>query len=283
MTRTSDNYIEIKPGKGWFDIDWKELWSGRELLMVLVKRDIHVVYTQTILGPIWFLIQPVLMALVFSVVFGRVAKIPTAGLPHILFYLSGLLIWNYFQGSLNGAASSFSSGVSLYSKVYFPRLVIPFSFPLSHMMFLLWNFVVFLVFYLWFIATGHHFTPTWWLLLLPLLAVYVGLTALGVGLIFAAVTTKYRDIRFAMPFILQVWMFSSPIIFSLDGVTTPWIKLVLFLNPLTVAVECFRYMFFGSPAISAADIAAGIAMTTVLLVAGLGAFNRVQRNFVDTI
>ncbi len=251
--------------------------------MVLVKRDIHVVYTQTILGPVWFLIQPVLMAIVFSVVFGRVARIPTAGLPHILFYLSGLLVWNYFQGSLHGAASSFSSGVSLYSKVYFPRLVIPLSFPISHITYLLWNFIVFLVFYLWFLATGHHLTPTWWILLLPVLVIYVGLTALGVGLAFAAVTTKYRDICFAMPFILQVWMFSSPIVFSLEGATTPWIKLVLLLNPLTVAVECFRYMFFGSPQISLHAIAIGVAVTLTLLVIGLGAFNRVQKNFVDTI
>lgn len=280
---TKDTITVIRPSRSWFDIDWKELWSGRELLMMLVKRDVNVVYKQTILGPVWFLIQPILMALVFSVVFGRVAKIPTAGLPHILFYLSGLLIWNFFQGSLNGAAASFSQGASLYSKVYFSRLIIPLSFPLSHMVFLLWNFIVFLLFYFWHLATGYSFTPTWWILLLPLLAIYVGLAALGVGLVFAAVTTKYRDIRFAMPFILQVWMYSSPIIFSLDGATTPWIKVVLLLNPLTVAVESFRYMFFGTPEISPVAILTGVTVTLTVLIIGLGAFNRVQRNFVDTI
>ncbi len=273
----------IKPSRSWFDIDWKEFWASRELLMLLVRRDVQVVYKQTILGPAWFLIQPVLIAIVFSVVFGRIARIPTAGLPHILFYLSGLLIWNFFQGSLNGVSNSFSHGSALFSKVYFPRLVLPLSFPISHMVFMLWNFIVFLLFYFVHILRGYGFTPSWWILLLPVLALYVGLTALGVGLVVAALTTKYRDVRFAMPFILQVWMYSTPIIFSLDGATTPWIKFILFLNPLTVAVEGFRYMFFGTTPVTLTAIATSLAVTLTMLVVGLGAFNRVQRNFVDTI
>lgn len=251
--------------------------------MLLVKRDVQVVYKQTILGPAWFLIQPVLMAIVFSVVFGRIARIPTAGLPHILFYLSGLLIWNFFQGSLNGASNAFAHGSALFSKVYFPRLVIPVTFPISHAVFMMWNFIVFLLFYAWHIVRGYPFCPTWWILLLPLLAVYVGLAALGIGLVVAALTTKYRDIRFAMPFILQVWMYSTPVIFSLENTTTPWIKFILLLNPLTVAVEGFRFMFFGTTPVTIQAVSIGLAVVTVMLVLGLGAFNRVQRNFVDTI
>ena len=273
----------IRPSSGWFDIDWREFWASRELLMLLVKRDVQVVYKQTILGPAWFLIQPVLMAIVFSVVFGRIARIPTAGLPHILFYLSGLLIWNFFQGSLNGASNAFAHGSALFSKVYFPRLVIPVTFPISHAVFMMWNFIVFLLFYAWHIVRGYPFCPTWWLLLLPLLAVYVGLAALGIGLVVAALTTKYRDIRFAMPFILQVWMYSTPVIFSLENTTTPWIKFILLLNPLTVAVEGFRFMFFGTTPVTIQAVSIGLAVVTVMLVLGLGAFNRVQRNFVDTI
>ena len=283
MNSPREKITWIKPSRSWFDIDWKELWDGRELLLLLVKRDVQVVYKQTILGPAWFLIQPVLMAMVFSVVFGRVAKIPTAGLPHILFYLSGLLIWNFFSGALNGAANSFSHGSALFSKVYFPRLIIPLTFPLSHMVFLFWNFIVFLLFYFWYIFTGHAFCPSWWICLLPFLLLYVGLVALGVGLVVAALTTKYRDLRFAMPFILQVWMYSTPVIFSLDGATTPWIKWVLFLNPLTIGVEGFRFMFFGTTPVTLSAVVTGVAVMSIFLVCGFGAFNRVQRNFVDTI
>lgn len=278
-----DSITVIKASRSWFDIDWKELWEARELLFMLVRRDVQVVYKQTILGPVWFLIQPVLMALIFSVIFGRVGKIPTAGLPHILFYLSGLLVWNFFQGTLQGAANSFSNSVQLLSKVYFPRLVIPMSYPMTHLVFLLWNFIVFLFFYFWHMATGCTYSPTWAILLLPLLALYVSLAALGTGLVFAALTTKYRDIRFAMPFILQAWMYSTPVIYSLDGATTPWIRTILMLNPLTVAIESFRFMFFGAGTVSPETLISGICITTVILVLGLGAFNRVQRNFIDTI
>lgn len=279
----TDNCVHIRPSRNWFDIPWREIAAHRELLALLAKRDITLIYQQTILGPAWFLIQPILTATVFSVVFGRVARIPTEGLPHSLFYLSGLLFWNYFSHSLEGAANAFSHGKALFSKVYFPRLVIPLTFPISHLVFLGWNFLVLALCYAFHAARGLEARPTWWLMLSPALVLYVGALAFGVGLLFAALTVKYRDLKMAMPFILQVWFFSSPIIFSLHNVTTGWIGWVLLLNPLSVAIEALRLMLFGSGVVTWHAVAIGLAEAAAALLLGLGLFNRVQGDFVDTI
>ncbi len=281
--RNEKHITIIEPSKGWFDIDWGELWASRELLWLLVRRDISIVYKQTILGPAWFVIQPVLMASVFAVVFGRIAKFPTEGLPRVLFYLSGLMLWNYFKGSLDGAAGAFSHGRALFSKVYFPRLVIPLTFPISHLAYLGWNFLVVVAVYLFHVANGLQARPTWWIFLFPVVVAYLALLSLGVGLIVAALTTKYRDAKFAMPFVLQIWMYSSPIIFSMRNVATGWIKWVLLLNPVTIAVESMRLMLFGSGVVNCESLVVGLSMMLATLAVGLGAFNRVQRNFVDTI
>jgi len=272
----------IEPQRGWFDIDWREIWASRELLWLLVKRDVSIVYKQTILGPIWFILQPVLMAMVFSVVFGRIAKIPTDGLPRALFYLSGLLVWNYFRGALNGVANAFSHGKALFSKVYFPRFILPMTFPVSHLVFFGWNLLVVVAVYAYHLSQGLAARPTWWILLLPVHMAYLGLVAFGVGLIFASFTTKYRDMKFAMPFILQVWMYSSPIIFSMRNVTTGWIKCVLLLNPVSFPAESMRLMLFGTGVVTRQAALASIAVTALSLFVGVGAFNRAQRNFVDT-
>ncbi len=272
----------IEPQRGWFDIDWHEIWAGRELLWLLVKRDVSIVYKQTILGPIWFILQPVLMATVFSVVFGRIAKIPTDGLPRALFYLSGLLVWNYFRGALNGVANAFSHGKALFSKVYFPRFILPMTFPVSHLVFFGWNLLVVVAVYAYHLSRGLAARPTWWILLLPVHMAYLGLVAFGVGLIFASFTTKYRDMKFAMPFILQVWMYSSPIIFSMRNVTTGWIKCVLLLNPVSFPAEAMRLMLFGTGVVTRQAALASVAVTALCLIVGVGAFNRAQRNFVDT-
>lgn len=276
--------IHIRASKGWFDIPWRDVFAHGELLRLLARRDISVIYKQTIFGPAWFLIQPVLTALVFSVVFGRIAKIPTEGMPRVLFYLSGLLVWNYFSGVFNGVSRSFQNAKSLFSKVYFPRLVVPFSYPISHLVFLGLNAVVFFLFYAWHVfAGGLELCPTWWLLAAPLLVAWVAATALGFGLVVAALTTKYRDLQHAMPFILQVWMFSSPIIYSLRSVQDPLFQTVLHLNPVGVAVEAARYMLAGRGVVTWDALGTGALVIAAALVFGLGAFNRAQRDFVDTI
>ena len=280
----ADDCIRIRASKGWFDIPWREIFAHGELLRLLARRDVSVIYKQTILGPVWFLLQPVLTAIVFSVVFGRIAKIPTEGMPRVLFYLSGLLVWNYFSGVFNGVSRSFQNARPLFSKVYFPRLVVPFSYPLSHLVFLGLNAVVFFLFYAWHVlAKGVELRPTWWLLASPLLVLWVAAAALGFGLVVAALTTKYRDLQHAMPFVLQVWMFSSPIIYSLRGVQDPFFRTILHLNPVGVAVEAARYMLTGRGMVTWNAIGTGALVIAAALVLGLGAFNRAQRNFVDTI
>ncbi len=280
----SSDCIRIRASKGWFDIPWREVFAHGELLRLLARRDVSVIYKQTILGPVWFLLQPVLTALVFSVVFGRIAKIPTEGMPRVLFYLSGLLVWNYFSGVFNGVSKSFQNARPLFSKVYFPRLVVPLSYPLSHLVFLGLNAVVFFLFYAWHVfAKGVGLRPNAWLLAAPLLVLWVAAAALGFGLVVAALTTKYRDLQHAMPFILQVWMFSSPIIYSLRGVRDPLFRTVLHLNPVGVAVEAARFMLTGRGVVTWGAIGTGAAVIAAALVFGLGAYNRTQRDFVDTI
>ena len=277
-------HVRIRAGRGWFDVDWKEVWSYRELLMLLVRRDVSVTYKQTILGPAWFLIQPVLMSLVFAVIFGRVANIPTDGLPRLVFYMSGLLSWNYFRGVMEGAGQSFTNYKPLFSKVYFPRLIAPFSLVLSNLVYLALNTAVFCGILCWYWARGEAgMRPNAWLLLLPLVVAYIAACALGCGLWVAALTAKYRDLRFALPFILQVWMYSTPIIYPLSGVREPLFRAVLALNPLTAATEAVRFMFTGHGGPTAQGLALGACTGLAVLALGIGLFNRVQRDFVDTI
>jgi len=280
----SADCIHIRASKGWFDIPWREVFAHHELLRLLARRDVSIIYTQTILGPVWFLLQPVLTAIVYTVVFGRIARIPTDGMPHALFYLSGLLVWNYFSGVFHGVSGVFHGSRQLFSKVYFPRLVVPLSFPLSHLVFLGLNTIVFSLFFGWHVfVKGLPLRPTWWLLAAPILIAWVAAAALGFGLTVAALTTKYRDLQHAVPFILNVWMFSSPIIYPLSGVRDKLFLTILHVNPLGVGVEAARYMLTGRGVVTWDAIGTGALVISAALVFGLGAFNKVQRSFVDTI
>lgn len=273
----------IEPTTSYLRIKWKEIYEYRDLLMLLAKRDITVVYKQTILGPIWFLIQPIITAVVFTVIFGRVAKIATGGIPHFVFYMSGTVMWNYFSSVLNNSATSLIGNSTLLSKVYFPRLIMPFASVLSNFMHFLLNMAIFIVFYLYFFFTGSPLQPSWWIVALPLVIVYTALVGLGFGLWVAALTTKYRDLRFALPFILQMWMYATPIVYPASGVSDPVFRMILWANPMSVAVELNRYMFTGVSSIALVPVIIGVVVMTVVLVSGIVVFNRVQRNFVDTI
>ena len=273
----------IEPTKSYLSIKWKEIFEYRDLLVLLAKRDITVVYKQTILGPIWFLIQPIITAVVFTVIFGRVAKIATGGIPHFVFYMSGTVMWNYFSSVLNNSATSLIGNSTLLSKVYFPRLIMPFASVLSNFVHFLLNMAIFVVFYLYFFLAGSPLQPSWWIVALPLVIVYTALVGLGFGLWVAALTTKYRDLRFALPFILQMWMYATPIVYPASGVSDPVFRMILWANPMSVAVELNRYVFTGISSISLAPVLIGVVVMTVVLVSGIVVFNRVQRNFVDTI
>lgn len=273
----------IEPTKSFFRINWREIAEYRDLLFLLAKRDITVVYKQTILGPLWFLIQPLITAVVFTVIFGHVAKITTRGIPHFVFYMSGTVLWNYFSAVLNNSATSLIGNANLLSKVYFPRLIVPFASVFSNLVHLMVNMAVFVVFCLYHYSAGSPIGPSWSLLGLPLLVIYTALVGLGFGLWVAAVTTKYRDLRFALPFILQMWMFATPIVYPASGVANPLFRLIMWANPMSIAVELNRHMFTGISCLGSVPILIGVAATAVVLASGLFVFNRVQCNFVDTV
>lgn len=273
----------IKANQSWWRIAWGELWEYRDLLRLLVRRDLTAIYKQTILGPLWFVIQPLLTTVVFTIIFGAVAKIPTDGIPHFVFYMSGMIFWNYFQGVLNHGAGSLVANTNVLTKVYFPRLIVPLSGVFVHLAHLALNFVLFLGFYGWFLLRGSSMSPNGWLLFLPILILQCGLLGLGFGLWVSALTTKYRDLGFALPFLVQLWMYATPIVYPASLVVKPVLKLILWLNPMTAVVEFSRYAFTGQGSANLSGLGLSWAVTTLVVLSGLLLFNKVQRTFVDTI
>jgi lipopolysaccharide transport system permease protein len=274
----------IRANQPWWRIDWREIVEYRDLLWMLVIRDLTAVYKQTILGPLWFIIQPLITTLTFTIIFGQLANVSTDGIPQFVFYMSGTVLWNYFAGCMTQGANSLVANTNVLSKVYFPRLIIPLSGVFSNLANFALNLVMFLCFYLYFLiftpATMH---PRWELALFPLLVLQCALIGLGVGLWVAALTTKYRDLRFALTFLTQIWMYATPIVYPASLVVRPSMKILLWINPMSFIVECARWMFTGTGTVSGLAALISIATTLVLLASGLLVFNRVQRNFVDTI
>lgn len=278
--------VIIQPTKNFFKFNLKEIVEYRDLLMLLVKRDLTVIYKQTILGPLWFLIQPLITTVVFTIIFGKVANISTDGLPHMVFYMSGIVIWNYTQGVMNTAGNSLASNSTMLSKVYFPRIIIPLSGVVSNLVYLGLNMLMFLAFYLYyyFTQTGAiQFAPNWYLLAYPLLILHTAVVGLGVGLWIAAATTKYRDFRFMLPFLIQIWMYATPIIFPASVVSNPIYRALIWANPVSIAVEVNRFMFTGHTTLDLTAIIIGCVSTIIIFFTGLALFNKVQRNFVDVI
>ena len=273
----------IKANIQCWRIDWREIFEYRDLLVLLVKRDLTAVYKQTILGPLWFVLQPLLTTVIFTIIFGTVAKIPTDGVPHFIFYMSGTIFWNYFQGVLNHGAESLVGNTNVLSKVYFPRLIIPLSGVIINLAHLALNFTLFLGFFGWFMLQGSEMSPNGWLFLLPVLILQCGLMGLGFGLWVSALTIKYRDLRFALPFLVQLWMYATPIVYPASLVQNPSLKLILWLNPMTAVVEFSRHGFTGQGSVDLSGLSLSWAVTLLVLISGLFLFNKVQRTFVDTI
>jgi len=277
------NQTIIKANQNWLHIPWREIWEYRDLLINLVKRDLTAIYKQSILGPLWFVIGPLATTIVFTVVFGKIAKISTDGLPPFLFYLSSMVLWNYFQGCLSGASSSLIGNVGLFGKVYFPRLIVPFSLVVSNLAQFFLNLLLFLAFYLYFIFfTPAEIKPSWWILALPVLVLHCAAVGLGVGLWLSALTAKYRDLKFALPFFSQLWMYATPVVYPSSIVPDKW-KWLLAINPMAGIVEFNRYAFLGVGTVSINIMATGVLSGIFLLVSGLLMFNKVQRTFIDTI
>jgi lipopolysaccharide transport system permease protein len=274
----------IIANKPWYHIDWKELFEYQDLLWLLVKRDLTAIYKQTILGPLWVIIQPLVTTIVFTVIFGKIANISTDGIPQFIFYMNGTILWNYFQGSMNQCANSLITEHNVLSKVYFPRLVIPLSAIFTNLVHFFINLMMFSGFFYYnYYFASTSMNPRITLVFFPLLILHCALLGLGVGLWVAALTTKYRDLRFALPFLTQLWMYATPIVYPTSLLVSPKWRLLMWSNPMSFIVECARWMFTGRGTVIAESAAISIGMTLLILISGLFIFNKVQRSFVDTI
>lgn len=276
--------IVIEPNRSWLSIDWRALLEFRDLLGLLVRRDFVSKYKQTVLGPAWFVLQPLLMTVVFTIMFDRVARISTDGVPPTLFYLCGLLGWNYFSQNLTAASGTFTNNATLFSKVYFPRLIVPLSIAVSNLFAFALQAVTFFAFYIGFKITGAGASLhlTWAALLVPALVLQTAALSLGASLWIAALTAKYRDLVHLTPFLVQLWMFASFVIVPLSVVPARW-HWVAQLNPMAAVVEAFRLCLLGAGTITPASVGISVAITLVVLFSGVFIFQRTERTFIDTV
>lgn len=286
MLHVPDTYeLVIRPTRGWFRLNLADLWRYRDLLGLLVHRDFVAKYKQSVLGPLWFVIQPLLMTVVFTLIFGKVARIPTDGLPPMLFYLCGLLGWNYFAQTFQATSGTLTTNASMFGKVYFPRLVVPLSLVVSGFIAFAIQLATFLAFWLWFrFATpaGASLHLGWSLLWFPLVMVQIAMLSLGVGLWLTSLTAKYRDFNYLTGFITQVWMYATPVIYPLSKIPEEW-RWVAVLNPMTMPVEALKRIFLGQGTVEPVYIAVSVAASLVLLCSGIVIFSKVEKTFVDTI
>ncbi len=274
----------IKPQNSLLSIDFKEIWRYRDLWSMFVKRDIITQYKQTILGPLWFFIQPIITTVMYMVVFGGIAGIPTDGIPQPLFYLSGICLWQYFADCLNKTSNTFISNSNIFGKVYFPRLIVPLSTVTSSLVRLGIQFLLFIAVYLYYIAfTDVQLAPNFYLLLLPVLIVILAGLSLGFGILFSSMTTKYRDLTLLLTFFVQLWMYATPIIYPLNTITNEKLRFIMTLNPLTPVVETLKFGVFGAGSFSWWSLGYSFGFMAVLLAIGIVVFNRVQRSFMDTV
>lgn len=280
---TNKSYrVEILPKRGLFEIDLKEIWDYRDLIFLFVKRSFVSQYKQTILGPAWAVIQPLLTTIVFSVVFGGLASLPTDGVPTFLFYMCGTICWNYFAGNITVTSNTFVSNSAIFGKVYFPRLVLPISTVITNLISFSIQLVAFLIFWMVYLLRGTMVFPNWCLLLLPLLLLQMAMLSLGFGIIISALTTKYRDLTMLVGFGVQLWMYATPVAYASSLIPEKWLGLYM-LNPMTPIIELFRYGFLGAGTVNAAYFLISWLVTILILIVGVLLFNKVEKTFMDTV
>ena len=281
----TDYELVIKPSRGWLHLNLRDLWGYRDLLFLLVHRDFVAKYKQTVLGPAWFILQPLLTTVVFTVIFGKVARIPTDGLPPVLFYLGGLLGWSYFAQTFQSASGTLVANADLFGKVYFPRLVVPLSAVISNLLAFalqLATFLCFWTYFKFFSAAGESFGFSGAIIVFPLVVLQIAALSLGVGLWLSALTAKYRDFIYLSGFIIQLWVYATPVIYPLSQIPEGW-RWVAVLNPMTMPVETIKYMLLGRGIVVPFYVALSLAVTVVLLLSGVLVFNKIEKTFVDTI
>ena len=282
----SDDWdLVIKGHTSLFDIRFQDIWQYRDLLGMFVKRDFVSFYKQTILGPLWFFIQPIFTTIVFTFVFGNLAGISTDGLPQQLFYLTGITSWNYFSDCLTKTSTVFKDNANIFGKVYFPRLIMPLSIVVSNLVRFgvqLLLLIVMMIYFSIFPAIGTHFEVTLAIVFFPVLVLLMALLGLGMGLIITAVTTKYKDLTFLVTFGVQLLMYGTTVIYPLSAAPEKY-KNIISLNPMTGIIEAFRCAFLGKGEFSFSSISYSIIVTLTVLFAGILIFNKTEKNFVDTI
>lgn len=272
----------IKPASGWFNIDLWEILRYWDLILLFVRRDFVTYYKQSILGPLWYIIQPMFNTVVFTLIFGNVAKIPTDGIPPFIFYLSGNVVWGYFAHCLSQTGNTFVANAQVFGKVYFPRITVPISIAITGMLQFLIQFTIFLGFLLFFKLSGSVIQPNIYVLFLPLTLLHMAVLSVGMGLLISALTAKYRDLTFAMGFLVQLWMYLTPIVYPLSEVPDN-LRTIILINPMTAVVESFRGAFLGATSLTIGELALSITLTILVFIGGVIVFNRVEKTFMDTV
>ncbi len=281
-----EKYREIiVPKRKFFDVNIKELINYKDLLFLFVKRDFVSVYKQTILGPIWFFIQPIFTTIIFTVIFGQLANIPTDGLPQVLFYMCGITCWNYFAECFTKTSNTFTTNAAIFGKVYFPRLIIPISIVVSNLFKFGIQFILFIMFLFYFIINGYNIKPNIYIILLPYLLLLMAGLGLGLGIIISSLTTKYRDFQFLVLFGVQLLMYATPVVYPLSLAKEKlgdysW---VANLNPMSSIIETMKYGFMGKGEISLYSLLYSTIFTLITLIIGILSFNRVEQTFMDTV
>jgi lipopolysaccharide transport system permease protein len=274
--------LVIRPQRKLFDLHLAELWKYRDLIALFVRRDFVSVYKQTILGPLWYLIQPILTTLIFTVIFGRIARLSTDGSPAFIFYMSGTVVWTYFADCLTKTSNTFITNAQLFGKVYFPRLAVPISILISNLITFSIQFLMFLGFVLYYWLSGAAVQPNIWVLFTPVLILMMAGLGLGFGIIVSSLTTRYRDLRFLVTFGVQLWMYVTPVIYPVSSIPERFQPLIQ-ANPLTPIVETFRHAFLGSGEVNGLNLLYSAGFMLVVLVAGTILFNRIEATFMDTV
>ena len=266
----------------WFDLHLRDLWRYRDLVLLFVRRDFVAQFKQTILGPAWFVIRPLLTTIMFTIVFGNIAKLSTDGLPKMLFYLSGTVLWQYFSMCLTATAGTFRTNAALFGKVYFPRLAVPVSIIISQLLRLGIQIAFFLCFLAYFGVRGAHISPNWTIALLPVLILIMAALSLGLGIIFSSLTTKYRDLSNLLQFGVRLLMYAAPVIYPLSSLSGKYRYMIL-ANPMTPIIETFRYGFLGAGTFSWGYLGYAAACAAVILFIGIVIFTKIERTFMDTV
>lgn len=274
--------LVIQARRGWLDLGLRDIWRYRDLALLFVKRDLSVVYKQTILGPLWFFLQPLFSTAIFTLVFSHIAKISTDGIPQILFYLSGLVCWNYFSECVIATSNTFVTNASIFGKVYFPRLIIPISVVTSNLIKFAIQCTLLIAGYVYFATQGTTVRPAASLIIVPMLVLQMAILGLGFGILISSLTTKYRDLGLLLGFGMQLWMYATPIVYPLSQVPEKY-RYLFDLNPMASVIGSFRTALFDVGAINSVGIQTSWGITLLILALGILLFSRIERSFMDTI